>query len=83
MHFLTGDYISLSNPEGIFKKSQLEDVEDLLLLAGGTGFTPMVKLLNYALSNSATLRYLSVLRPTLKVSCSFGAFKAFSFYCFK
>ncbi|XP_026582557.1 cytochrome b5 reductase 4 isoform X2 [Pseudonaja textilis] len=56
-----GDYISLSNPEGIFRKSQLEDVEDLLLLAAGTGFTPMVKLLNYALSNSATLRAVKMM----------------------
>lgn len=55
--------MSLSNPEGTFRKSQLEDVEDLLLLAGGTGFTPMVKLLSYALSNSPTLRYCSVLTP--------------------
>ncbi|XP_013910588.1 PREDICTED: cytochrome b5 reductase 4 [Thamnophis sirtalis] len=77
-----GDYISLSNPQGIFKTSQLEDVEDLFLLAGGTGFTPMVKLLDYAFSNSATLRYFSVLRPIINVSFSFGSFKAFSFYCF-
>ncbi|XP_026549342.1 cytochrome b5 reductase 4, partial [Notechis scutatus] len=56
-----GDYISLSNSEGIFRKPQLEDVEDLLLLAAGTGFTPMVKLLNYALSNSATLRAVKMM----------------------
>lgn len=54
-----GDHISVSNPEGNFIKLQVEDVEELLLLAGGTGFTPMVKLLNYALTSSNTLRYLS------------------------
>ncbi|XP_032999238.1 cytochrome b5 reductase 4 isoform X3 [Lacerta agilis] len=51
-----GDYISVSNPEGNFMKSQMEDVEDLFLLAGGTGFTPMVKLLSYALTSSKSLR---------------------------
>ncbi|KAM3853180.1 cytochrome b5 reductase 4 isoform 5-T8 [Vipera latastei] len=56
-----GDYMSLSNPEGTFRTSQLEDVEDLLLLAGGTGFTPMVKLLSYALSNSPTLRAVKMM----------------------
>ncbi|KAM6460669.1 cytochrome b5 reductase 4 isoform 1-T1 [Liasis olivaceus] len=56
-----GDYISLSNPEGNFRKSQIEDVEDLFLLAGGTGFTPMVKLLSYALTHSATLRAVKMM----------------------
>ncbi|KAJ7341704.1 hypothetical protein JRQ81_006508 [Phrynocephalus forsythii] len=51
-----GEYISVSNPEGNFKKLQAEDVEELFLVAGGTGFTPMVKLLNYALTSSNTLR---------------------------
>ncbi|XP_042299387.1 cytochrome b5 reductase 4-like isoform X1 [Sceloporus undulatus] len=51
-----GEYISLSNPEGNFTTSQVEEVEELFLLAGGTGFTPMVKLLNYALTSSNTLR---------------------------
>ncbi|XP_008119917.1 cytochrome b5 reductase 4 isoform X1 [Anolis carolinensis] len=51
-----GEYISLSNPEGNFTTLQVEEVEELFLLAGGTGFTPMVKLLNYALTSSNTLR---------------------------
>ncbi|CAI5769771.1 cytochrome b5 reductase 4 isoform X1 [Podarcis lilfordi] len=51
-----GEYISVSNPEGNFMKSQMEDVEDLFLLAGGTGFTPMVKLLSCALTSSNNLR---------------------------
>ncbi|XP_053143113.1 cytochrome b5 reductase 4 isoform X2 [Hemicordylus capensis] len=50
-----GEYISLSNPEGNFIKMQAEDVEDLFLLAAGTGFTPMVKLLNYVLTSSSSL----------------------------
>ncbi|XP_060092609.1 cytochrome b5 reductase 4 [Heteronotia binoei] len=52
----TGEYISVSNPEGNFIKPQTEDVEDLFLLAAGTGFTPMVKLLNYVLTSSSNLR---------------------------
>uniref|UniRef100_A0A8D2LZP5 Cytochrome b5 reductase 4 n=1 Tax=Varanus komodoensis TaxID=61221 RepID=A0A8D2LZP5_VARKO len=50
-----GEYISMSNPEGNFMISQVENVEDLFLLAGGTGFTPMVKLLNYALTSSSSV----------------------------
>ncbi|KAJ7417784.1 Cytochrome b5 reductase 4 [Pitangus sulphuratus] len=53
---ITGDYISVSNPEGNFKKSQVQSSEDLILLAGGTGFTPMVKLLNFALTEVSCLR---------------------------
>ncbi|NXD08149.1 NB5R4 reductase, partial [Nothocercus nigrocapillus] len=55
-HLQIGDCISISNPEGNFKKSQVEAVEDLILLAAGTGFTPMVKLLSFALAEVVTLR---------------------------
>lgn len=53
-----GDYVSVSNPEGNFKISQFQDLEDLFLLAAGTGFTPMVKVLSYALTNIPSLRYV-------------------------
>ncbi|NWU78313.1 NB5R4 reductase, partial [Onychorhynchus coronatus] len=56
-----GDYISVSNPEGNFKKSQVQDSEDLILLAGGTGFTPMVKLLNFALTEVSCLRTVKLI----------------------
>ncbi|KAM9156112.1 cytochrome b5 reductase 4-like isoform 3-T3 [Pangshura tecta] len=55
-HLQIGDYISVSNSEGSFKKSQVQTLEDLFLLAAGTGFTPMVKLLNYVLTNVCSLR---------------------------
>ncbi|NXA35583.1 NB5R4 reductase, partial [Eudromia elegans] len=55
-HLQIGDCISISNPEGNFKKSQVEAVEDLILLAAGTGFTPMVKLLSFALAEVVSLR---------------------------
>ncbi|NWS04945.1 NB5R4 reductase, partial [Motacilla alba] len=60
-HLQIGDYISVSNPEGNFKKSQVQTSEDLLLLAGGTGFTPMVKLLNFALSEVSCLRTVKLI----------------------
>ncbi|NXE51981.1 NB5R4 reductase, partial [Casuarius casuarius] len=55
-HLQIGDCISISSPEGNFKKSQVQALEDLSLLAAGTGFTPMVKLLNFALSEVSSLR---------------------------
>ncbi|NWT21601.1 NB5R4 reductase, partial [Vireo altiloquus] len=55
-HLQIGDYIFVSNPEGNFKKSQVQTSEDLILLAGGTGLTPMVKLLNFALTEVSCLR---------------------------
>ncbi|NWS42101.1 NB5R4 reductase, partial [Probosciger aterrimus] len=60
-HLQIGDYISVSNPEGSFKKSQVQTSEDLFLLAAGTGFTPMVKLLNFALTEVSCLRTVKLI----------------------
>ncbi|NXX19155.1 NB5R4 reductase, partial [Podargus strigoides] len=60
-HLQTGDYISVSNPEGNFKKSQVQTSEDLFLLAAGTGFTPMVKVLNFALTEVSCLRTVKLI----------------------
>ncbi|KAM6138791.1 cytochrome b5 reductase 4-like isoform 1-T1 [Phoenicopterus ruber ruber] len=60
-HLQIGDYISVSNPEGNFKKSQVQTLEDLFLLAAGTGFTPMVKLLNFALTEISCLRTVKLI----------------------
>ncbi|XP_067416841.1 cytochrome b5 reductase 4-like isoform X4 [Emydura macquarii macquarii] len=60
-HLQIGDCISVSNSEGSFKKSQVQTLEDLFLLAAGTGFTPMVKLLNYVLTNVCSLRIAKLL----------------------
>ncbi|NWQ69839.1 NB5R4 reductase, partial [Neopipo cinnamomea] len=60
-HLQIGDSISVSNPEGNFKKSQVQASEDLILLAGGTGFTPMVKLLNFALTEVSCLRTVKLI----------------------
>ncbi|EDL26519.1 mCG11884, isoform CRA_d [Mus musculus] len=58
---VTGDFISVSGPEGNFKVSKLQEVEDLFLLAAGTGFTPMVTVLNYALSHMSSLRKVKLM----------------------
>ncbi|XP_012887736.1 PREDICTED: cytochrome b5 reductase 4 isoform X1 [Dipodomys ordii] len=56
-----GDFVSVSSPEGSFKISKLQELEDLFLLAAGTGFTPMVKILNYALTNVPSLRKIKLM----------------------
>ncbi|XP_038177311.1 cytochrome b5 reductase 4 isoform X1 [Arvicola amphibius] len=56
-----GDFVSVSSPEGNFKLSKLQEVEDLFLLAAGTGFTPMVNVLNYALTCMSSLRKVKLM----------------------
>ncbi|XP_050996770.1 cytochrome b5 reductase 4 [Acomys russatus] len=56
-----GDFVSVSNPEGNFKVSKLQEVEDLFLLAAGTGFTPMVNVLKYALTYTSSLRKVKLM----------------------
>ncbi|XP_069707375.1 cytochrome b5 reductase 4 isoform X3 [Phaenicophaeus curvirostris] len=56
-----GDYISVSNPEGNLKKSKVQAAEELFLLAAGTGFTPMVKLMNFALTEVSCLRAVKLI----------------------
>ncbi|NXX45507.1 NB5R4 reductase, partial [Tricholaema leucomelas] len=60
-HLQIGDSISVSNPEGNFKKSQVQTSEDLFLLAAGTGFTPMVKLLSFTLAEVSCLRTVKLI----------------------
>lgn len=60
-HLQIGDFVSVSSPEGNFKISQLQELEDLFLLAAGTGFTPMVKILNNALTNIPSLRKVKLM----------------------
>lgn len=44
-----GDHISVSSPEGAFSLRPLRDVTHLYLLAAGTGFTPMARLIGLSL----------------------------------
>ncbi|XP_014880903.1 cytochrome b5 reductase 4 isoform X3 [Poecilia latipinna] len=52
-----GENISVSGPEGTFSLRPLRDVTHLYLLAGGTGFTPMVRLISLALREVDTIRW--------------------------
>ncbi|XP_041043118.1 cytochrome b5 reductase 4 isoform X2 [Carcharodon carcharias] len=48
-----GNCVSMSSPAGNFKHSQLKGITELILLAAGTGFTPMIKLINFSLKISS------------------------------
>ncbi|XP_068137685.1 melanocortin-2 receptor accessory protein 2 isoform X3 [Hyperolius riggenbachi] len=50
-----GDDILVSNPQGCFRPSQADGIEDIFLLAAGTGFTPFAKLLTCILNSSPKL----------------------------
>ncbi|XP_029451359.1 cytochrome b5 reductase 4 isoform X2 [Rhinatrema bivittatum] len=52
-----GDNLFVSSPQGNFRKSLLQEVKDLFLLAAGTGFTPMVKLLR----NTSSFRKIKLM----------------------
>ncbi|MBN3322942.1 NB5R4 reductase, partial [Atractosteus spatula] len=56
-----GATLYISNPEGQFRTSRIQDITDLYLLAAGTGFTPMAKLIRYALKNLAALRKIKLI----------------------
>jgi len=43
----TGDQLDVSNPTGKFRLSVIDGVANLILLAAGTGITPMVKVIRY------------------------------------
>ncbi|XP_054477451.1 cytochrome b5 reductase 4 [Anoplopoma fimbria] len=56
-----GDCISVSGPEGTFSLRPLRDVTYLYLLAAGTGFTPMARLIQLALQDVDTIRKTKLL----------------------
>ncbi|XP_029308037.1 LOW QUALITY PROTEIN: cytochrome b5 reductase 4 [Cottoperca gobio] len=56
-----GDCISVSGPEGTFSLRPLRDVTYLYLLAAGTGFTPMARLIQQALQDIDTIRKTKLL----------------------
>lgn len=59
-----GDKLDVSNPAGKFRLSRIDGVGDLILLAAGTGITPMFKVIKHFVeqqkrhSRPATLRLL-------------------------
>ncbi|TKS81583.1 Cytochrome b5 reductase 4 [Collichthys lucidus] len=56
-----GDHISVGGPEGPFSLRPLRDVTHLYLLAAGTGFTPMARLIRVALQDINTIRKTKLL----------------------
>nr|XP_020477316.1 cytochrome b5 reductase 4 isoform X2 [Monopterus albus] len=56
-----GDHISVSGPEGTFSVRPLCDVTYLYLLAAGTGFTPMARLIRLATQDIDTIRKTKLL----------------------
>ncbi|XP_076136697.1 cytochrome b5 reductase 4 isoform X4 [Alosa pseudoharengus] len=51
-----GDSLAVSSPEGPFSLRLLRGITQLYLLAAGTGFTPMARLVHAALTGLPTLR---------------------------
>ncbi|XP_041962291.1 cytochrome b5 reductase 4 isoform X2 [Alosa sapidissima] len=51
-----GDSLAVSSPEGPFSLRLLRGITQLYLLAAGTGFTPMARLVHAALTDLPTLR---------------------------
>ncbi|XP_077430750.1 cytochrome b5 reductase 4 [Vanacampus margaritifer] len=51
-----GDHVSVSGPDGSFSLRSLRDTTVLYLLAAGTGFTPMSRLIRVALQEIITIR---------------------------
>uniref|UniRef100_A0A3Q1KI62 Cytochrome b5 reductase 4 n=1 Tax=Anabas testudineus TaxID=64144 RepID=A0A3Q1KI62_ANATE len=56
-----GDHISVSGPEGTFSIRPLCDVTHLYLLAAGTGFTPMARVIRLAVQEMDTIRETKLL----------------------
>ncbi|XP_054869587.1 cytochrome b5 reductase 4 isoform X3 [Amphiprion ocellaris] len=56
-----GDHLSVSSPEGTFSLHRLLDATNLYLLAAGTGFTPMVRLIHLALQDMDGIRKTKLL----------------------
>ncbi|MEQ2162922.1 Cytochrome b5 reductase 4, partial [Goodea atripinnis] len=52
---IQGENISISGPDGTFSLRPLRDVTHLYLLAAGTGFTPMARLISLALRETDTI----------------------------
>ncbi|KAL0984960.1 hypothetical protein UPYG_G00151120 [Umbra pygmaea] len=51
-----GDHLSVSSPDGPFSCRLLREVTHLYLLAAGTGFTPMARVIRFALQDLGSLK---------------------------
>lgn len=58
----TGDSLRISDYSGDFEESRLIEAREIFLIAGGTGFTPMIRLIRHAvLENSAAEKSVKLL----------------------
>lgn len=49
-----GSKLEVSNFTGNFELERLEDCDELILICAGTGFTPMIRLINYLIESNST-----------------------------
>uniref|UniRef100_A0A8C4ZM06 Cytochrome b5 reductase 4 n=1 Tax=Gadus morhua TaxID=8049 RepID=A0A8C4ZM06_GADMO len=56
-----GDHLMVSGPEGPFSLRPLRDVTHLYLLAAGTGFTPMARLIQLSLQDLGSIKSTKLL----------------------
>ncbi|XP_056142107.1 cytochrome b5 reductase 4 [Lampris incognitus] len=56
-----GDHVFVSGPEGPFTLKRIRHVTHLYLLAAGTGFTPMARLIPFALQELSSMRKTKLL----------------------
>lgn len=68
---LKGASVAISGPEGPFTLRSLRDVTHLYLLAAGTGFTPMARLLCLALQDLPSVRLQVTHTPTCRPECNY------------
>lgn len=57
-----GDNVQISDYSGDFKESRLSEAKEIVLIAGGTGFTPMIRLIRHTvLENSSSEKSVKLL----------------------
>ncbi|CAK8690062.1 unnamed protein product [Clavelina lepadiformis] len=61
-----GDTLSISTYEGTFSISMLSLYQNVLMLCGGTGFTPMIRILHYCLHKSKKTVQLAFYNKTVE-----------------
>lgn len=54
----TGDSVWISDPKGSFDSSRLKTAEKIVMIAGGSGFTPMVGIIHTALQEARSAKLI-------------------------
>ena len=61
MSFSTGDTIEMSSCEGTFDITRIDMCQTLILIAAGTGLTPMIRIINYVIKQIDSKRNMNVI----------------------